>query len=195
MKLHKILFAALCLVGASAHANLIQNGSFEAPDQAAGTWNIYASLPGWTSGSAGIELRDQNAGLAQDGTQFVELDTTVNSWMEQTVATLVGQEYMLSFFYSPRIGVASTSNTISALVNGGLAGTYTGNGGAQHNWVQENIWFVASGASTTIRFQAEGTSEGLGGSLDNVSLTVPEPTSLLLTGAALGLLSLRRRAR
>ena len=48
-------------------------------------------------------MRNNAVGLARDGVNFVELDTTANSSMFQTVATQAGQRYTLSFFYADRI--------------------------------------------------------------------------------------------
>ncbi|MFT3734664.1 MAG: DUF642 domain-containing protein [Rhodocyclaceae bacterium] len=196
MKLRALLLGAGLMFSLQANANLLINGSFESPDQPAGTWSVYygsPAIPGWSAGPQGVELRDANAGTAATGTQFIELDTYQNSWIEQTVATSVGVEYFLNFLYSPRIGVASTSNTIDVLINGSLVASYTGNGGATHVWDLKSVAYTATGASTTIRFVAGGTSDGYGGSLDGVSFDVPEPGSLALIGAALGLLGLSRR--
>lgn len=67
-----VLFATPMI--ASATVDLVTNGSFEADSQASDTWNIYNSLTGWT-GSPNKELRNNVAGTAYEGGNFVELDT------------------------------------------------------------------------------------------------------------------------
>lgn len=103
MKFTKTILAALFALSAlnaqaAASVNLVVNGSFEDNLQAPGTWHIYNSLTGWTSGKYGIELRDNVAGKAKDGKNFVELDTTANSMMTQDIHIGNAGQYQLSFF-------------------------------------------------------------------------------------------------
>ena len=82
-----IALLALALLPTLANANLVVNGSFEADAQAAGTWNIYDNLTGWTGGRLGVELRNNVAGAASEGVNYVELDTTGNSSIYQFITT------------------------------------------------------------------------------------------------------------
>ncbi|HJV62289.1 MAG TPA: PEP-CTERM sorting domain-containing protein [Albitalea sp.] len=196
--MRKLVLAALLATPLWASANLVQNGSFEDNLQAAGTWNIYANLAGWTGGQHGIELRDHVAGDAYDGHNYVELDTTANSAMSQSVATTLGAHYALSFAYSPRTGVPASSNGIEALWNGVSLGVFTGNGAPGGNvWALHTLDVVGTAGSSLLSFRAVGSSDSLGGSLDAVSLTaaVPEPQTyaLLLGGLAAMLFVVRRR--
>jgi hypothetical protein len=194
--------AFVLLSCASAHANLIINGSFEADAQAAGTWNIYPNLTGWRGGANGIELRNNVAGSAYDGNNFIELDTTANSSATQKIATALGTVYNLSFAYSPRVGVASSSNGIEVFWDGFSKGVFTGFTNANTAWVLESLNVTGTGLDT-LEFAAVGTSDSYGGSLDAVSLTapsltaaVPEPSTwamMILGFAGIGFMAYRRK--
>jgi opacity protein-like surface antigen len=189
----RTLIAAVGLVAAahaSQAANLVTNGSFEANTQAAGTYGTYANLTGWT-GVTDIELRNNLAGVAQSGVNFVELDTTKNMSMFQDITA--GGLVQLSFWYAPRWGTASDTLTYSL---GGLTGNVLSTTGPS-GW-QQFTGTVDLGAFGTHRltFAAAGASDGAGGSLDNVSVTaVPEPETYALMLAGLGLMGAVARRR
>jgi Protein of unknown function (DUF642)/PEP-CTERM motif len=183
---------------AAASTNLITNGSFEANAQANTTWNIYNNLTGWTGGRGGIELRNNVAGKAYEGKNYVELDTWTNSSMSQSFNSLLGQSYVLSFAYSPREHVAASSNGIQVLWNGADLGTFTGTAAASGNvWEVETLNVFGTGGLTTLSFKAVGRSDSYGGSLDSVSVTtaIPEPETYALMVAGLGLMALVARRR
>lgn len=183
----------LALAGVANASSLVVNGSFESPDQPSGSWNIYSSIPGWTS-TNGIEIRDSHTGLASHGTQFVELDTTRNSEMSQSIATQAGYQYRLTWDYSPRIGQPSGTNGISVFWNNVLLSTITATGGGSNIWSSLTALVVGTG-NDVLRFAAIGTSDSLGGNVDNVALNaVPLPAAAWLFGSALlGAGALRRK--
>ncbi len=198
--LSKFLAAvSIALLSSTASANLVTNGSFENPQIGAGSWTVLngGALSGWQAGAGGVEVRNNNAGTAYDGNQFIELDTYGNSSISQTIATTAGAQYLFSFAYSPRAGVAANSNGINAFWNGVLVGTFTASGIGLNG----NFWFffdtpvTATGNLSTISFAATGISDSVGGSLDAVSVTaVPEPATLAMLGLGLlGLGAVRRR--
>ncbi|HET9644988.1 MAG TPA: PEP-CTERM sorting domain-containing protein [Burkholderiaceae bacterium] len=200
-----LIITALAAVPVAASANLVVNGSFEANQLPGGSWGVISSLTGWT-GDPNIELRNNVDGTAEDGKQFVELDTFGNSAMYQQITGAPGK-YTLSFWYSPRLGVGPGSNGLRVWFDGKhVTNLLTGDSGVglnDNDWrlFSEDVDFDGSGQ---LRFAALGQSDGVGGSLDNVSLTpsllpvagdVPEPATLALTGAALVAVALARRRR
>jgi hypothetical protein len=199
------LLALSALPQAANAANLIFNGSFEADSQASGSWAIYSNLSGWAGGSYGIELRNNVAGAAFDGSNYIELDTTHNSASTQVINTSLGAQYILSFAYSPREGVLASSNGIEVLWNGLSQGIFTGAGAPSGNvWGLTSLTVTGASPFSSVEFRAVGTDDSYGGSLDYVSLTavnetvttaVPEPETYAMLLAGLGLLGFAARRR
>jgi len=201
----KLLIAATLAAsfGAASASNLVVDGSFEDQAQAAGSWSVYNAINGWTTVSgSGIEVRNNVVGTAYDGVNFVELDSNSNSAMAQTLTTVAGVVYNLSFAYSARPGVSTGSNPIEVLWNGTVISTVTANGSnlSANDWHIFNYTTTGTG-SDTLTFRAIGVNDSLGGSLDAVAVTaaVPEPSTYAMMFLGLGLmgatLSRRRNAR
>jgi len=188
----------------SAHANLVTNGTFEATAVSSGTYVTLGSIPGWT-GAPTIEIQNHIAGSPFAGNNFVELDSTANSAMYQDIPTTAGLTYTVSFAYSPRPGVAASSNGINFLWNNALVQTIamSGLGLADTAWTVFSFNLLATGATSRIGFAATGTSDSLGGYLDNVTANglsagtavIPEPATISLLGAGLLATALGARRR
>lgn len=212
-KLSSMILAGALLASGSAGAASIINGSFEDNVLANGTWMIFNSplndathstalVNGWASspGTAGIEIRNNVAGQAYDGNNFVELDTDTNSVAYQNIATTLGEVYTLSFAYSPRPGVTGPvdTNNLKVYWNGSSLGLFGGinPSATTNNWVLFTTEVTGTGTDT-LRFEAIGTSDSYGGSLDAVSITtaVPEPEVYAMLAAGLGLMGFVARRR
>ena len=194
--------SAASLLAQATPINLIGNGSFESVSLANGRWTTLSSLSGWTVGPQNVEVRNNVAGSAFAGLNFVELDTSRNSWISQSFTTTVGQTYHLSFMWANRPDqVGASSNGISWQIDA-LSGVVGNN--TVTAWTAFELDFVATGTSTTLRLGASGNSDGMGTSLDAVSVTqlpaaakstVPEPGSLALLAMAAGALFVARRRK
>lgn len=145
-----------------------------------------------------------------EGNQLVETDSAGDSGLQQVVPTIAGHTYTFDFVYSPRPGVDAASNTVDVAVNGVVVDTLTADGTAlsDTSWVRHTYSILAVGTSTTLEFRATGTSDSLGGFIDDVRLfdtgatvaALPVPATSLhalvlvaLALAAFGIMSRRRR--
>lgn len=174
---------------AVASANLIVNGGFEDNDVAPGTWQFYSAsaVNGWEGSN--IEIWDHLMGVtAPEGNQHAELNAHPNAGsfsIYQSFATVVGQLYDVSFFYSARTSNSESFRFSVGNLNAVMDDHVVG------RWSQYLNSFRADSTSTTIRFTTITPSNStLGNLLDGVTVTrnVPEPAGYALL--ALGLIGL-----
>ncbi len=197
----KFLAAALFVVAGVASAapfELIKNGNFEKNGVSDKTWTITNTLSGWTVGPDGVEVRNNVAGAAKYGKNYLELDANRNSWISQSIDTVAGTQYNLTFYYAPRENTRADTNGIDVYWNNTLMlHEAMDNLTSVTNWYKVDLSMFAVGSLSTLQFKASGLSDSIGGSLDNVSLTahVPEPGTLAAMLLGLGMLgfTLRRR--
>ena len=119
--MNKILFvAAFFALSSQANANLVVNGSFEDNGPEREQMASFQKFPGWTTvEGAGIEVRNNVVGTAQDGARFVELDSHykagqryTNSAMEQTINTVVGASDIYSRFITLHASINPAQPTV-----------------------------------------------------------------------------------
>ncbi len=209
MKKLLILAGAATMV-ASAQANLISNGGFEATAIAANSWvgvnasNIATYVPGW--GFIGPENHNialTGAGYLGQSTQEVDVSggsDTVPSGLFQTISTTINQAYQVSFQIYTGGGIGYSGGVNFDLYDGALYGTGIASGSnLQGNPVSGNAGlktytynFVATSTQATVAFTmfSQPVSH-----VDNVQVNaVPEPFTMSLGIASAGLF-LRRRLK
>jgi hypothetical protein len=155
--------------------NMIVNGSFEYPSVSGNGWGYFSNdglAGGWVSTSSGpFEIQYGGfGGSAIAGNQDLELDADHPGSIKQTLTTLAGQTYRLSFYYTPRPGCSS--NKIEVKWNGVHLDTMDGDGTGLPNsgaWTQKVYTVTATGTSTDLEFIDESfDGDKGGGHLDNV---------------------------
>jgi hypothetical protein len=213
------------MAAATAHATAIINGSFETNGPAANS-SVTAGIgsteiTGWTvinndgsttdNGHNVLWIGNGGFGLFTPfGTSFIDLtgtsDTVPFDGLTQTVSTVVGQSYTLTFDLGVQGVGGIFGGPISATASAGAtSGTFSDSGASTPDsittngtvWTPETLAFTATSATTAISFVGETGDEFIG--LDNVFLgsAVPEPATwaMLLVGfGGLGVV-LRRRGR
>jgi hypothetical protein len=95
-----------------------------------------------------VAPRAAQASLLSNGSNFVELATNANSAAWHNVTTAVGEGYLLSGCFSPRIGVAAASNDIDVFCNGLKLSTLggSGTGRSAHDWNKFSFTVIGTGA-------------------------------------------------
>lgn len=218
-KLASLIAALLALPCAALGSNLLANGSFESPG--AGCFAGTTSLPGWTVTTGNIDIMDVTCSdmAAADGTYFIDLTGSHGAGagtINQTVATTVGAQYNLSFYFggNPQWQTQAGNpfsiypndgpiKSMDVLINGVQQGnTYsvdtTGLAYTNPDWMFESVTFTATSASTTLSFESLNGANGTvyGPLLDGVSLSpVPLPATALLLLSGLGGLGMATRKR
>ena len=182
-----LIAAALSLSG-PVQASVVTNGSFE------------DGLNGWTlTRGAWPEVHTGGTLPAQDGAQYIEMDTTDNAVIRQNVLMDVGR-YVFSFWYSPNESGSAASSTVRYRLGGFLNGMLTGatTGVTVGGWTQVTVEFLVTATRNYgLVFASYGTVDGNGGYIDNVSIApVPAPAAgFALLGGLGALIGLRRRKR
>jgi hypothetical protein len=167
--------------------NLVANCGFESGD-----------FTGWTQSPAafGSDFFVSNGSLINSGNfgaGFGATNPTFEDTISQTIPTIAGDAYKVSFFLENEGG---PENKFTAMFGGTTLLSETNSDSFGYTEFTDAV--VATGSSTTLSFAAFQAPSFFG--LDDVSVlpvtpvtAVPEPASLVLIGAALFTLAVTRR--
>jgi choice-of-anchor C domain-containing protein len=203
-----VFFAAI----SPASANLIVNGSFEAPsvgsaDAPSGSFTTLfggsTNIGSWTVTGNTDNSVDWINGYwqAQDGTHSIDLNGTSLGGVEQTISTVLGQHYLLTFWLSGNPDLSGGTRTLDVSAGASTVPfqyVMTGsNGKTSMLWEQESLNFTGTGSPMVISFVSTTSSNCcFGPALDNVSVSaVPELSTwimMLIGFAGVGSLAYRR---
>jgi choice-of-anchor C domain-containing protein len=204
---------ALFATVSPASANLIINGNFE-------TGIGDASFPGFSTlngGSTNITGWTVTGGsvdwingywTAQDGTHSIDLNGTSQGGLQQTINTVLGQHYLMTFYISGNPdsvndGPGGGTRTLDVSAGGAPVSyqyvfTTPPNSRTNMLWEKESLSFTGTGSSTVISF-ASTTGDGnccWGPALDHVSVSaVPELSTwamMFIGFAGIGMIAYRR---
>jgi hypothetical protein len=224
MKLSKLAWAAIVIsilgIPVAAHANLIQDGSFETPVIGFAWYEDYGVNTGdpnygglqfdssWAIAPNNVDIVSDltSTPQASNGNQYLDLvGTGSTGGISQAFSTKVGQTYTLSFEYGNNPWSTSTASATVSV--GSLSSPANQTASVTHNtsntsdifWTLFTETFVANSTSTTLSF-LNTVGGGNGGILlDDISVTatpLPSAFSMLLIGlAGLGLVAYRGRRK
>jgi hypothetical protein len=165
--------------------NLLENPGFEAP--VVDGWSIVSFADAalkWlgefinpdNTDHLGLEIQNHTFGwLPAEGNQLAELDGYHPTKIWQNVTTIPGNDYALSFKYSPRPGTALGNNVLEVRKDDVALGAQISRDGSAlsgTDWTTETRSFVATGDTTKIEFaDVSATDDGYGTYIDGASLT------------------------
>ena len=175
--------------------NLVQNGSFEDPALAGAVSTLLngdaSSLTDWATGSDSVDVLNGYSGsTAGDGNQYVDLNGAAPGSVSQTLATVAGQFYTLSFEMAANPDtnavascIADGDRSLSVDWAGENVGNFTSDPTTQAwnslGWTTNTIDVTASGTSTPLEFV--GTNSGCAGALLDAVSVVPRQVAQTIT--------------
>ena len=217
MKLnHFILSAAAAVVllfnSHGAHANLVFNGSFEtgADPGTFTTLNAVDSttIAGWTVTGGSVDYIG-TYWQASQGFRSLDMDgISQGTVAQQTLATVAGQTYRISFDLAGNPDNGPTVKEIGVTIGDSGLQTFTfdttGKSHGSMGWITESFLYTATGNSI-ITFQSltagpvgQENFAAFGPAIDNVSVTaVPEASTwamMILGFLGVGFLAQRRKS-
>jgi len=173
----------------AAASNLVTNGGFENP-VVSGSWDTYSSISGWTELNSQLMELQINYYTPYEGNQYLELDAYAPTTVYQDITTKIGKDYILSFAFSPRPGVAD--NRLQISWNGTIVDTLSESGASNTHWTIHTYYLTATSATTRLQFKSlDDPSSSCGTFLDDITLAStgispsppPElPTNLVTNG-------------
>ena len=214
----KLGSAAIIAVGlwanAATAAPIVSNGSFESGTNGPG-FGGFATIPGSSAAISDWALVGGSVDWingywqANSGTHSVDMNgTTPGGTLQQSISTVLGQAYQLTFYLSANPDQLDAHPDSRALVAsaGSTNGIFTykfdspPNDHDHMNWAQYSLFFTATGSTTVLSFASAAPQNCCyGPALDDVAVVaIPEASTwamMILGFAGVGFLSYRRKSR
>lgn len=196
--------AAAALLAGSAQAASIVNGSFEFGVNPPGASFTTLSagntdLTGWTIGDGGIDWIG-TYWQASNGVRSLDMTAVSAGSISQTLATVVGQRYLVTFDIAgnPDPNGGPTLKSLDVTVNGTGLANYTfdtsGFSVGAMGWASKSYSFVATSTASTLTFTSNNGFAS-GPALDNVAIAVPEAATWVMMIAGFGMVGAVARRR
>ena len=217
MKLNGLILSAavgavLLFSAQGARADLVVNGSFELGIDPGTFTTLTApdavSILGWTVTGGTVDYIG-TYWQASSGSRSLDMDgISQGTIAQQTLATVIGQTYRISFDLAGNPDNGPTIKTIGVTIGGSGLKTFTfdstGKSHSDMGWITESFYYTATGSSDltfqslTIGPPGNETFAAYGPALDNVSVTaVPEASTwamLLLGFMGVGFMAYRSKS-
>lgn len=200
-----IFVAAAVALGTASTANAVTivNGSFETGRYSNRVFDtLFAgntALTGWTIGGGGVDWMSTIWQRA-DGDRSIDLSALTAGSIAQTITTVQGKRYEVSFALAGNPGGTPTAKVVTLTVNNGQSQAFgfdtRGRSAARMGWTDNVYSFVATGTASTLKFTS-GNNNPSGPALDNIRIAaVPEASvwAMLVVGFGLVGGAARRRS-
>jgi choice-of-anchor C domain-containing protein len=180
------IVASISLVVSAALAfGGLTNGSFETGTFSSAPYDPLnagaTNLTGWTIESGSVDWIG-SYWQAADGARSIDLSGNGPGAISQTLATTIGNTYVVTFFLSGNPEGAPAAKTLTVGASGADAKGYTfdigaaGNSRSDMKWSAQEYSFVATNSSSMLTFTST-TPGDIGPALDNIKVAESVPPS------------------
>ena len=205
-----VLAAGLALASSAPAAGAqVVNGSFESPGTTLGCPSFFGgvvgtTITGWTVGSGNVDYIC-SLWTADDGVMSLDMNGSAAASIYQDVALTPGASYRLSFAMGENFFAGPNPKTMDVTIGSLPTWSFSFDNpaatAADMGWATNTVDFVANAATMRLTFASTTAECCWGPALDDVSIAlisptaVPEPATVALLGAGLGVLGVAMRRR
>lgn len=170
--------SAVAVLGGAVAAT-INDGSFELPDAPDNSFIANTTtLTGWTVSGGNIDIIDRGFWHAAHGRQSIDLNGDQAGAIQQTLTTVIGERYRVTFRLSGNPQGGDAAKTVRVSATGGIPADYTFsrvNSSTDMKWEVKTYSFTATSVSSVLRFQSL-ESGAHGPALDHVTIAIETGT-------------------